>query len=57
VGVSKQTSPGENRKKTLQSLRRSQVRGSLWLAGAALLFAILRAGVHHVFGPGWWRLW
>jgi hypothetical protein len=57
VGVSKQTSPGEDRNKTLQLQRRSQVRGSMLLAGAALLFAILRAGVHHVFGPGWWRLW
>jgi hypothetical protein len=47
----------EERTKTMQLLRRRQVRGSLLLAGAALLFAILRAGVHRVFGLGWWRLW
>ena len=37
--------------------RRSQVRGLLFLALAALAFAILRTGVHRVFAPGWWRLW
>ncbi|HKO19470.1 MAG TPA: hypothetical protein VJU82_11350 [Acidobacteriaceae bacterium] len=37
--------------------RRSQVRGLLLLAAAALLFAILRAGVTRAFNPGWWRLW
>lgn len=37
--------------------RRSQVRGLLLLAVAALLFAILRAGVTRAFNPGWWRLW
>jgi hypothetical protein len=57
VAVNEQTSHVEDRNKSLQSERRRQVRGSLWLAGAALLFAILRAGVHRVFGPGWWRLW
>jgi len=41
----------------LQVERRRQVRGSLWLAGAVLLFAVLRAGLHNVFTPGWWRLW
>jgi hypothetical protein len=55
--VSEQTSPGKGRNKTLQLERRRQLRGSLLLAGAALLFAILRAGVHRVFGAGWWRLW
>jgi len=45
-----------------RSLRRlaaktSQVRGLLLLAIAAIVFAILRAGVHHVFTIGWWRLW
>jgi hypothetical protein len=34
-----------------------QVRGLLLLALAALLFAVLRAGVGRVFTPGWWRLW
>jgi len=34
-----------------------QVRGLLLLALAALLFAVLRAGMERVFTPGWWRLW
>ncbi len=37
--------------------RRRQVRGLLLLAVAALVFAVLRAGVHRVFTVGWWRLW
>jgi hypothetical protein len=37
--------------------RRRQVRGLLLLAVAAIVFAILRAGVHRVFTVGWWRLW
>jgi hypothetical protein len=37
--------------------RRRQVRGLLLLAFAAIVFAILRAGVHNVFSVGWWRLW
>lgn len=37
--------------------RRRQVRGLLLLAIAAIVFAILRAGVHRVFTVGWWRLW
>lgn len=37
--------------------RRRQVRGLLWLAGIVLVAAVLRAGVHNVFLPGWWRLW
>ena len=37
--------------------RRRQVRGLLLLALAAIVFAILRAGVHRVFTAGWWRLW
>ena len=37
--------------------RARQVRGLLLLALAALLFAVLRAGVGQVFTPGWWRLW
>lgn len=41
----------------LQQERRRQVRGSLLLAAVALLFAITRAGLHHAFTPGWWRLW
>ena len=34
--------------------RHSQLRGLLYLAGAILLFSLLRAGVHRVFGPFWW---
>jgi hypothetical protein len=37
--------------------RRRQIRGLLLLALAAIGFAILRAGPHNVFTPGWWRLW
>jgi len=37
--------------------RHRQVRGLLLLALAAIVFAILRAGVHRVFSTGWWRLW
>lgn len=44
-------------KDTLALQRRSQVRGLLLLAVAALLFAVLRAGVTRAFNPGWWRLW
>jgi hypothetical protein len=40
-----------------QTERRRQIRGLLLLALAAILFAILRAGPHRVFTPGWWRLW
>jgi hypothetical protein len=36
---------------------RRQVRGLLLLALAAIVFAILRAGVHRVFTTGWWRIW
>jgi hypothetical protein len=37
--------------------RRRQVRGLLLLALAAIVFAILRAGVHRVFTSSWWRVW
>jgi hypothetical protein len=37
--------------------RSGQIRGLLLLALAAIVFAILRAGVHRVFTIGWWRLW
>jgi len=37
--------------------RRRQVRGLLLLGLAALVFAIVRAGVHNVFTRGWWRIW
>jgi hypothetical protein len=38
-------------------VRRRQLRGLLTLALFAILFAILRAGIHRVFTVGWWRLW
>ncbi len=41
----------------IHSERRSQIRGLLLLAIAAIAFAIVRANPHHVFTPGWWRLW
>jgi hypothetical protein len=37
--------------------RGRQVRGLLLLAVAAIVFAILRAGMHNVFTRGWWRFW
>jgi hypothetical protein len=37
--------------------RRRQVRGLLLLALVALVFAIVRAGVHNVFSRGWWQVW
>jgi len=37
--------------------RRSHVRGLLLLAVGAIVFAVVRAGVHRVFTVGWWRLW
>jgi hypothetical protein len=40
-----------------RSERRRQVRGLVMLAVAVLIFSVLRAGVHRVFGLGWWRLW
>ena len=36
--------------------RRSLLRGLLWLALLALIFSVVRAGLHRVFVPGWWRL-
>lgn len=41
----------------LERERRRQARGLLLLGAAVLVFAVLRAGVHRVFGVGWWRLW
>jgi hypothetical protein len=44
-----------------QTERRAQIRGLLYLALAAVAFAVLRAtlhgGLHAVFNRGWWRLW
>jgi hypothetical protein len=46
-----------NRRDPHATERRRQARGLVLLALAALLFAVLRAGVERVFNPGWWRLW
>jgi hypothetical protein len=51
MGLNPRMTPAE------QTERRRQLRGLLLLAAAALVFAILRAGIHHVFTRGWWRLW
>jgi hypothetical protein len=40
-----------------QHERRRQLRGLFLLAIAILVFSLLRAGLHNVFTPGWWRLW
>jgi hypothetical protein len=53
VPTGKRQEPGRNEARE----RRRQVRGLMWLALAAIVFAILRAGVHRVFTPGWWRIW
>jgi hypothetical protein len=37
--------------------RRRQIRGLLLLALSVLTFSLLRAGLHNIFTPGWWRLW
>jgi hypothetical protein len=51
----------DEQRQVLRLERRRQVRGLLLLACAALGFALVRAmmgaGVHRVFGVGWWRLW
>jgi hypothetical protein len=53
-----QTDKSRNKAPLLEQLeRRRQIRGLLLLALAAIVFAILRAGVHRVFTAGWWRLW
>jgi hypothetical protein len=48
---------GIERPDLLRKERARHVRGLVLLAVAVLVFAVLRAGVHRVFAPGWWRLW
>lgn len=49
---------GRRRETAREQERRRQVRGLAYLAGAVLLFSLLRAGLKHVFTPaGWWRPW
>jgi hypothetical protein len=40
-----------------REVRLRQVRGLVWIAACVILFSVARAGVHRVFGAGWWRLW
>lgn len=51
--VSTQTQPIERK----QAERRRQIRGLTLLVIAVLAFSLLRAHLHTVFTPGWWRLW
>jgi hypothetical protein len=37
--------------------RQSVLRGVTWLALAALVTSLLRAGVDRAFYAGWWRQW
>ncbi len=41
----------------LAAERRLQVGAALLLGLIVLISIVLRAGVHNVFLPGWWRLW
>jgi hypothetical protein len=47
--------PEQKPEQPQQHERSRQLRGLLVIAAAVLLFSLLRA--HHVFTPGWWRLW
>jgi hypothetical protein len=49
--------PTAPRKLAEQVERRRQMRGLLLLAVLVIVFSILRAGPHRIFGHGWWRLW
>lgn len=40
-----------------EQLRKRQVSGLLLIAGVILVVALLRANLHDVFPPGWWRIW
>ncbi len=37
--------------------RRLQAAGLIVLAAVVLVVTVLRAGIHNVLLPGWWRLW
>ena len=47
----------KNRLAMLSNERRRQIRGLLWLAAGVVVFGVVRAGWHRMFGVGWWRLW
>jgi len=58
IQADQRTSRSHNNASFLKQIEhRRQIRGLLLLALAAILFAILRAGVPRVFTVGWWRLW
>lgn len=40
-----------------EQLRKKQVYGLLLIAAAILAVALLRANLHDVFPPRWWRVW
>lgn len=47
----------EQQTRRRQTERRRQIRGLLLLAAGLVVFILLRAGLHTVFTPGWWRQW
>jgi hypothetical protein len=40
-----------------EHLRKRQVFGLLLIAAVILAIALLRANLHNIFPPGWWRFW
>ena len=40
-----------------EHLRKRQVSGLLLIAAIILVIALLRANLHNIFPPGWWRFW
>ena len=48
------TTPAD-REQQLAAERRLQAAGALLLGFAVLLVIVLRAGIHNIFPPGWWR--
>ncbi len=46
--------PAEDKAAALLRERRSQLRGLLWLAAAALAVILYRARPLHLFHPFWW---
>ena len=47
--------PVPQREEQLAAERRLQAAGALLLGVVVLITIVLRAGVHNVFPPGWWR--
>ena len=44
-------------KANLAAERHLQLGAALLLGFLLLVAVVLRAGIHEVFPPGWWRLW